>query len=87
MLQRTELSRLRDTDGDGTCDAIDTLTNDWGVSGNYHEFAYGLPRDAAGNWFIALNVSFSDPKWWHGRSPVRWRGWVLQIAPVDLRYR
>ncbi len=81
VLQRGELSRLRDVDGDGVCDDIDTITNDWGVSGNYHEFAFGLPRDAAGNFYASLNVSFFSPKWWHGKSPVPYRGWVLQISP------
>jgi glucose/arabinose dehydrogenase len=81
VLQRTELSRLRDTDGDGRCDTIDTISDDWGVSGNYHEFAYGLPHDRDGNFFIALNVGFQDPKWWHGKSLAPWRGWVLRIRP------
>lgn len=81
VLQRGELSRLRDVDGDGVCDAIDTLFDGWGVSGHYHEFAFGLPRDAAGNWTISLNVSFGDPEWWHGRSTVPYRGWVLRLTP------
>lgn len=80
VLQRTELSRLRDVDGDGRCDHVDVICNDWGASGNYHEFAFGLPRDAAGNFFMSLNVSFANP-WWHGRSPVPYRGWVLRISP------
>ena len=81
VVQRTELSRLRDTDGDDRCDTIDTITDEWGLSGNYHEFAYGLPRDGAGNFYVSLNVSFADPKWWHGKSPAKWRGWIVQVAP------
>jgi glucose/arabinose dehydrogenase len=81
VLQRGELSRLRDVDGDKRCDAIDTITDDWGLSGNYHEFAFGLPRDAAGNWYVSLNVSFFDDAWWHGRSTVPHRGWVLRVSP------
>lgn len=81
VLQRGELSRLRDVDGDGRCDAVDTITDDWGLSGNYHEFAFGLPRDAAGNWYVSLNVSFFDDAWWHGRSTVPHRGWVLRVSP------
>ncbi|MEQ8767772.1 MAG: DUF1080 domain-containing protein [Planctomycetota bacterium] len=84
VLQRGELSRLRDVDGDGVCDDIDTITNDWGVSGNYHEFAFGLPRDEEGNFYLSLNVSFFSPKWWHGKSPVPYRGWVLQVTPDGL---
>lgn len=81
VIQRSELSRLVDVDNDGRCDRIDTLSDGWGLSGNYHEFAYGLPRDAAGNFYISLNVSFFDKTWWLGSSTVPYRGWVLQIAP------
>jgi len=81
VVQRSELSRLRDLDGDGLCDEVDTLCDDWGLSGNYHEFAYGLPVDAAGNFYVSLNVAFFNPKWWHGESPVPWRGWIVRIAP------
>lgn len=81
VLQRQELSRLIDLDGDGVCDEIQTLSDGWGISSNYHEFAFGLPRDAAGNFYVALNVSFFSPKWWHGKSPVPDRGWVLRVRP------
>jgi hypothetical protein len=81
VLQRGELSRLADEDQDGVCDRIDTLCDGWGLSGNYHEFAYGLPRDARGDVYITLNVSFFSPKWWHGKAPVPWRGWALRISP------
>ena len=81
IVQRGELSRLRDADGNGTFETIDTLTQDWGMTGNYHEFAFGLPRDAEGNFYVTLNVGFWNPEWWHGMSRAPWRGWVLRIAP------
>lgn len=81
VLQRGELSRLLDTDKDGSCDTVETVSNGWGLSGNYHEFAFGLPRDAQGNFYISLNVGFTEPKWWHGRANVPWRGWVMKIRP------
>jgi glucose/arabinose dehydrogenase len=79
VLQRQELSRLVDEDHDGTCDRIDTLCDAWGVSGNYHEFAFGLPLDRDGNFCVSLNVGFTDPMWWHQRSLAPWRGWVLKV--------
>jgi len=81
VLQRTELSRLGDLDGDGRCDLVRTICDDWGVSGNYHEFAFGLPVDAQGNFYVSLNVSFFSPEWWHGKSPAPYRGWILRITP------
>jgi len=81
LVQRGELSRLRDLDHDGEFETIDTITQDWGLTGNYHEFAFGLPRDEQGNVYVSLNVGFWNPEWWHGRSQAPWRGWVLRIAP------
>ncbi len=81
VLQRSELSRLSDVDGDDFVDRIDTISNQWGNSGHYHEFAFGLPRLADGSFYISLNVSFGDPQWWHGRSTAPYRGWVMRISP------
>jgi len=81
IVQRGELSRLRDLDGDSSFETIDTITQDWGMTGNYHEFAFGLPRDEEGNFYVSLNVGFWNPDWWHGKSRSPWRGWVLRIAP------
>jgi glucose/arabinose dehydrogenase len=80
VVQRGELSRLRDTDGDGRAETIDTITQDWGMSGNYHEFAFGLPVDEQGNFYITTNVGFWSPEWWHGLSKAPYRGWVLRVT-------
>lgn len=81
VVQRGELSRLIDSDGDKFVDVIETVTDQWGVSGNYHEYAFGLPRDEKGNLYVSLNVAFMSPKWWLGTATVPYRGWVLQIRP------
>jgi hypothetical protein len=81
VLQRGELSELLDQDADGVCDEIRTLTQGWGMSGNYHEFAFGLPDDADGNLWMSLNVGFWSPEWWHGLSKEPYRGWILRVAP------
>ena len=81
VLQRGELSRLRDTSGDDRCDVIETLAYDWGLSENYHEFAYGLPVDAQGNFYVTLNVGFFTPEWWLGKARAPYRGWALRISP------
>src|SRR5262249_518230 len=70
VLQRGEITRLRAFDGDGRADHYDLVANDWGLSGNYHEFAFGLPADGQGNLFMSLNVSFFSADWWLGKSPV-----------------
>ena len=85
VVQRGELSRLVDVDGDDTCDVIETVCDDWGLSGNYHEFAFGLPADEQGRLYVTLNVGFLSPQWYHGVSVAPWRGWILRIDPAAPR--
>ncbi len=71
--QRPELTRMRDEDGDGRADIFETVSADWGISGNYHEYNFGTRFDADGKiWTIhCLTGSFTS------ESP--FRGWVLRI--------
>ncbi|MCK5944153.1 MAG: auracyanin family protein, partial [Planctomycetes bacterium] len=39
--QRAELSRMRDRDGDGRMDELETVADGWPISGNYHEYCFG----------------------------------------------
>ncbi len=57
VMQRPELTRLRDTDGDGQADEYETIYDGFGMTGNYHEFAFGPARDKDGNFYVALNVA------------------------------
>lgn len=57
VMQRSELTRLRDTDGDGRADEYDTVYDGFGMTGNYHEFAFGPARDREGNLYISLNTA------------------------------
>lgn len=97
VAQAPELTRVADTDGDGRADIYETICDDWGLSGNYHEFVSNLLRDAKGNFYLALGCastngalrpplrgSPSAPR--KGRayghiSPVPYRGWVIKVAP------
>jgi hypothetical protein len=95
VMQRPELTRLRDTDGDGVADEYQTVTDDFGLSGNYHEFAFGPVRDRAGNLFIALNLASAgagirpelrgefNPLGRPGRmyATVPYRGWIMKLTP------
>ncbi len=57
VMQRPELTRIKDTDADGLADLYEKVTDDFGISGNYHEFNYGPVRDKKGNLYIALNTA------------------------------
>lgn len=57
VMQRPELTRIKDTDGDGQADLYETVTDSFGMTGNYHEFNYGPVRDKEGNLYISLNTA------------------------------
>lgn len=59
VVQRPELTRIRDTDNDGIADTYDKISDAFGISGNYHEFNYGPVKDKNGNYYIALNTASS----------------------------
>lgn len=55
--QMAELTRLVDEDNDGKADFYQNISDDFGLSGNYHEFAFGPAVDSKGNYYISLNVA------------------------------
>lgn len=59
VMQYAELTRIKDVDGDGQADQYLVETDDFGISGNYHEFTYGPVKDESGNHFIGLNSTSS----------------------------
>lgn len=81
VLERHELSELIDEDGDGRCDHVRIVADSWGLTGNYHEFAFGLPADRDGNLYVALGLGFFDPRPYLGRSRAPYRGWVMRVSP------
>ena len=42
VLQKHELTRLKDLDGDEVIDEYEAICNSWGVTSDFHEFAFGL---------------------------------------------
>ncbi len=95
--QRPELTRLVDTDGDGVADEYRCICDAWGLSGNYHEFAFGLARDKAGNFYVSLGSAsgggvsryetrgeykgYGEYKKTGHYSPTPYRGWVVRVSP------
>jgi hypothetical protein len=77
VVQRPELTKITDADGDGTADEFVTVCDRWGVSGDYHEFAFGPARDEDGNFFVTLNVGFGGGH--QAKAP--WRGWCVKVSP------
>ena len=75
-VQRGELSRMRDSNGDGHMDDLETIADGWHLSGNYHEYAFGPALAPDGSFFLTLNKPFGGEPF--GRAP--WRGWTLKIG-------
>jgi hypothetical protein len=75
MTQRPEVSRVKDTDGDGTADTFETICDDWGISGDYHEYAFGTDPDKEGNIWVTLCLTGS------AGAGADWRGWCVRVTP------
>lgn len=76
VTQRTEITRLTDTDGDERAEEYKTI---WTrpVSGNYHEYFYGPLFLPNGDMLVTVNLGWIG----HGASLSKWDGWMLQITP------
>ncbi|MDG2122982.1 MAG: hypothetical protein P8J87_04750 [Verrucomicrobiales bacterium] len=73
--QRPEVTRMKDTDGDGRADVFETVNSDWGINGDYHEYAFGSRHDRDGNIWVVLCLTGSfNPN-------SDFRGWGLRITP------
>lgn len=72
---RPEVSRLADSDGDGVADRFETVADGWGVSGDYHEYAFGSKFDAHGDIWVVLCLTGSFS------SEVPFRGWGMRVTP------
>ena len=89
IAQKPELTRIRDTDGDGRADDFQTVCDDFGFHGNYHEYTHGPVRDAEGNYYFTLNLSHAQDElkasWKAGGkfmgSMGGYRGWACRVTP------
>lgn len=59
VLQKQELTRLSDLDKDGVMDDYECVANGWGVTSNFHEFAFGLEYEK-GYFYANLAIAI-DP--------------------------
>ena len=85
-MQRAELTRLRDLNGDDVIDEYETAARGWGVSGNYHEYGYGPVLDGAGHIWFTLNTTLGGPARMPGHRPLEnpWRGWAFRLTPAGV---
>jgi glucose/arabinose dehydrogenase len=75
VTHRCEVSRLKDTTGDGIADEFETVNDSWGINGDYHEYAFGSKFDRDGNIWVVLCLTGSFS------SDSKYRGWCLRVSP------
>jgi len=74
VVQRPEVTRLRDEDGDGRADLFETVSDGWGIKGDYHEYNFGSRFDREGNLWCALCLTGSFT------AEALYRGWILRVS-------
>ena len=89
ITQKPELTRISDTNGDGRADTFETVCDDFGIHGNYHEYTHGPVRDKQGNYYFNLNLADASKQ---ERASFRaggkfmgsmggYRGWCCRVTP------
>ncbi len=73
VAQKTGLTRLTDTDGDGQADLYENINDSWGFTGNYHAYSFGPAIGANGNMFMFITGQ-------RGRWEIPFVGWCLEIS-------
>ena len=74
VVQRSELTRITDTDGDGQADLFETLDQNCGVSGSQHAYIFGPVRDKEGNlWGAISGIGVSGAG--------KYFGWSFKVTP------
>jgi glucose/arabinose dehydrogenase len=74
VVQRPEVTRLKDEDGDGRADLFETVSDGWGIKGDYHEYTFGSQFDKEGNLWCALCLTGSFT------AEALYRGWILRVS-------
>jgi cytochrome c len=81
VLQKHELTRLVDEDGDEVVDRYETVSDRWRCSANFHEFAFGLVhRDGS---FYANLATAVEPGGASASEQAPGRGSVVRISARD----
>ena len=71
--QRSDVTRMRDADGDSVADEFEIVGDGWEISGDYHEYAVGSKFDRQGDLWVVLCLTGSFG------SDVPFRGWCVRV--------
>jgi len=74
VTQRPDVSRIKDSDGDGQADEFEVVADGWQITGDYHEYAFGSKFDKDGNIWVVLCLTGSFG------SDALYRGWAVRAT-------
>ena len=80
--QRCEITKIKDKDGDGRADMFRTVCDDWSITGDYHEYAFGSKFDSEGNMWVVLCLTGS----FNSNAPYRGctqGGWLVLLVVAE----
>ncbi len=75
VTQRPDITRIKDSNGDGKADIFEVVTDGWEINGDYHEYAFGSRFDKDGNIWVTLCLTGSFT------SNSKFRGWAIKVTP------
>jgi len=81
VLQKQELTKLIDHNGDDIIDEYQTVSKDWKVSANFHEFAFGLVYKEG--YFYATLATAINPGGASTQPQIQDRGKVVKISKAN----
>lgn len=77
VMQKQEITKLVDNNGDDIIDEYHTLADDWGVSANFHEFGFGLAYKD--DHFYATLATAIEPGGASTNPQIKDRGKVIKV--------
>ena len=75
VLDRDQITRLHDLNGDGQADYYENFNNDFHVTHHFHEFTFDLDVDAEGNFYFAKAARHALP------AKVKHHGVIFKLDP------
>lgn len=73
---RPEITKITDVDGDGRGDRFESITQHWGLSGDYHEYNFGSELGPDGQIWVVHCLTGSK----NAPADTPWRGWAFKYS-------
>ena len=72
VVQKGELTQIKDTDNDGEGDLFRCINDDWGYSGNYHSYSFGPLMTPQNDLMVFITGQ-------RGRADLMYQGWAITV--------